>query len=739
MLAIILFAESLRAAPFTAPVSACIQPQYGAGLVAASDNEQIVANADHVSGVLGQETTTTLTGGVTVSQRGRVIATNRATYDDMTKLVDIPGPSLFRGSNLGIESQSGSFNLNTESGIFHGSKFVLPQQRSHGTAQVLSVARSGTAQLDHASYTSCPAGHEFWLLTASRIHLDQDSGVGTARNATLRLDGVPVLWLPWFRFPIDGRRRTGFLYPTIGESNTNGFELRVPFYINLAPNYDDVFTLRPMTRRGVMLENRFRYLLPHTTGTLAYHYLGDDDVTGTKRDYVNFQNRSLLTDDLGLHVDFQQVSDINYFSDFGGSYISNTLSDSSTPFLPRGATLTFHRGNSPTVIKLLAESYQPLVPITGPDDEPYKRMPEVLFSTFTRNGFHDIHAGLDGNFNQFERSDSVTGQRIYADPYLNFDVDRTAWFMQGRVDGTWTQYNLANTLPGEARTPSRALPILSGGGGLRFDRQTSSGMLQTLEPQLRYLYVPYQNQDDLPVFDSGQPDFDFPELTARNRFTGQDRISDANQLIGMMTTRLTDPVTGLVKVNASVGAIYRFQAPRVTLPGVPLPGSGLSDLIGTADYHFNRSFEADGALQWNTDHSQVERANARLQYLATSRQRASIGYQYFKGLYNQADLSAVTPVAQNWQVGGRLIYSFENYLPNQPSSANTLSAFGGVEYDTCCWAVQAGIRRYIANVNGDFSTGVFIQFTLKGLTSLGSGWTGLLAPMPGDLRSYAPR
>lgn len=716
---------------FAASGPSCVQPGYGAGLIPASNDEHLVIKANHANASFGQHGTSILSGAVQISQNGRVFSAPEVVYDGSTKQVKIAEPSVFSGPHFAIDSQSMSFDLGQQTGLFSNSKFVLPQQRSHGAARQLKLSTNGNAQLEGASYTTCAADHPSWLLSAQSIHLDQQEGLGTARNAILHFQGVPVLWLPWFRFPIDHRRRTGLLFPTIGHGSKTGFDFRIPLYINIAPNFDDTFTPRYMSRRGLLLGNEFRYLLPANEGSFVYQYLGHDRVAGHQRSFIDLQHQGLLADSLGLSVDFEQASDISYFDDFGGSYSGSALGNSSTAFLPRGASLTYHQGNSPTTVQLLAESYQPLAIIQNPNDRPYKRLPELRVQTLTRHSFHNLRAGFEGNLNNFERSHSLTGQRLYLNPYLSWDLDRTGWYLSSRLDGTWTRYHLSqSTLSGD-RNPERALPMFSFNGGLRFNRHTSSGLLQTLEPHLFYLYVPYKNQTQLPIFDTGEPDFNFPALFARNHFTGEDRIADANHLTSVITTRLINPHTGLVKLSGSLGVIYRFRAPRVTLPGESRPSAGFSDYVGSFDYRYSRHWDTASQIQWSTRGNHVVRASSAIHYRSNSQQHVTLRYEYRQGLFNQADLSFVLPIKDNWHVAGRITYSLRN--------SKSLGAFGGLEYETCCWAIRAGARRYISNVSGHMSTGMFLQLTLKGLTSIGTGWDSLLPSRTRNVRGVVHR
>ena len=700
-----------------AETSSCPQLEYNQSFSPASNDEHVVIHADHASGSLGENGVSTLSGAVRVSQKGREFSTSELKYDDASRHLLVNNESLFRDPHFVIRSGTANFDLNNQSGIFTDSVFSMPQRNSRGRADRIHLQQSGTARLQNAQYTSCSPGDDAWLLTASSIQLDHDDGLGSAHDAVLHFQGLPLLYLPYFQFPIDGRRRTGLLLPTIGEGTKTGFDMRIPLYVNLAPNFDDTFTPRLMTRRGVLLSNDFRYLLDRNHGEFEFQYLNHDLTTGHERQFIHIQQDGLLTDRLGLSVNFAQVSDISYFDDFGGAYNENNLIDSSTPYLSRGIALTFH-GESPYTIRLLAQSYQPLSIITDPNNQPYTRLPELTFDGVTAEDLLGVRAGIDSSATNFQRKNSIQGQRLYLDPYLRWDIDRTGWFASSRVDETYTGYALSGLSPGLPQNPQRYLPQYSVSGGLRFDRTTDGGMLQTLEPHLFYLYVPYVNQDSLPVFDSGLPDFDFPELFARNLYTGDDRIADANQITDVLTTRLIDPISGLVRLSASVGQIYRFTAPRVALPGTTLPSVGTSDYVGSIDYRLSRHWEAQSTLQWSPDNNRITRGTVALRYRGNEAQRLDVAYHYRQGLLNQADITVVEPIGDRWHVAGRLIYSIRD--------SSSLEAFGGVEYETCCWAIRGGVRRYVSSVTGNFSTGTFLQFTLKGLTNLGTGWANLL-------------
>jgi Organic solvent tolerance protein OstA len=703
----------------------CPQTEFSGKFAPASQDQRVVIHSDRAK--LRQNGISKLEGKVDISRDGREFSASELEFDDRKQIVYTFKPSLFRDRNFIIHSDRASYDLANGVGHFEGTRFVAPGQSSRGGAQKLEIQRSGVAILDQARYTTCPAGHAAWLLTAKRIELNQQTGLGKARDAVLHFQGVPVLWLPWFQFPIDGRRRTGLLFPTVGDSNRTGFDARWPVYINLAPNFDDTFTPRYTSRRGVQLANSFRYLLERNRGEFDYEYVPQDHVTGSERSFIHLQQEGLLAPRLGFDVNFAQVSDINYFNDFGnvtGQY-GGDFSTASVPFLPRGASLTYQ---APTTYRISAavQDFQPLAVLPSGTSAPYKLLPQIRLDALTKHSLDHLRAGLSSDFTNFERSDSVQGQRAVIDPYLLWDVDRSSWFASARSDFSYTGYQLSSTSAGAPESPQRALPLYSLRGGMRFDRYTDSGMMQTLEPQLYYLYVPYHDQTNLPVFDTGVPDFDFPQLFARNRYTGEDRIANANQLTSVLTSQFIDANTGITRVSASVGTLYRFTPTRVTLPGTTLPPEGTSDIIGNVDYNLSEHWSSTAFTQVSPKFDNLARAEVELRY-HDHEHFADVAYRYRQGLLQQTDASFSTPISGPWRLAGRMRYSLRYH--------NSLDSFLGVQYQTCCWAISTAWRRYLATANGEYASGVFFQFELRGLTSIGSGFQRLL---PIDANGLAP-
>jgi LPS-assembly protein len=749
----------------------CTQPSFNALPIqpsAGKDNklsekqqldDKVFVDAD--SATMTQDGLSQLMGSVKVRQGDKTFTGENLDYNDSEQLVTVNTESVFSNPNFIVKSQTASFNLNDNSGVFSKADYVLPTRGARGTSEQINVQQGGKAQLRDTAYTTCAPGSNAWYIEASELNLDQEKGLGTARNARLRFGGVPILYLPWFQFPINDDRRTGLLFPTVGDTNKTGFDARWPVYLNLAENYDATVTPRLMTQRGLQIGTSGRYLLDQGEGRASFDYLNDDKAYSSEqcdvhrsaaeaaggsaddvhchkqnRSLARFDHANLFTPNLGLEATYAEVSDSHYFEDLGGTFASSSITE-----LERSARLTYQSPASFRVTTLV-QTFQTIDNGLDPVQDPYKRLPQIRFDTLTRNAFLDTRAGLNAEYVNFVRNEkSIEGQRFDVQPYLRYLHDVNDWYLTSQIDWHYTGYKLdgtdESTVPNQKSEPSRSLPIMSAETGLRFDRITGSGAIQTLEPRLFALYVPYKNQDQLPIFDTGEPDFDFTQLFARNRFFGEDRISDAENLTAAVTTRVIDPETGDTRWSASVGQLYRFKAAQVDLPAVintdstvvvpapDPPDAGATDFIGEVTYNFLKDWSAAATGQWSPEKSQLERTNVALRYRdQPSGGRFDIAYRDRRGFLKQTDVSFDLPVTDAWRVGARSRYSLKDSKP--------LETFVGAAYETCCWALSATYRSYIGNSDGSLTSGVYFQLELKGLTRLGTGFSQLLPSDNGD-------
>jgi LPS-assembly protein len=689
-------------------------------------DDRLVLTADQAE--LTQDGLSTLAGTVRLVKGGSRLEAQALSYDPQTQQVKLAAESLFRNRDLIVRSQRAELDLANETGAFHGTEFTLVGRSARGAAETIRLAKDGTVDVSDVYYTTCAPGSKAWFLEASDIELDRKEGLGRAKHARLRFGYVPVLYLPYFQFPIDDRRRTGLLFPTLGDSDNTGFDLRMPLYLNLAPNYDAMITPRYMSERGTQVATEGRYLSSRETAQATYEYLDRDERTDERRSFFSFHHRGLVNRRLAAETLYGDVSDTRYFEDLSGR-----LEAASITHLERSAQLTYAAPAAYSVMARVTD-YQtvsetalldPLTGVPNPGLEPYQRLPEIRVDAITPGAKWGTRLGITSQYANFVHRSLTNGQRLDIDPFMRFVSDHSAWYAASQLDVRYTRYVVAE--PGATLT--RTLPQFSLEGGLRFERVTGAGELQTLEPRLYYLHVPFRDQAGLPQFDSGEPDFDFVQLFERNRYSGVDRISDANHLALALTSRLLDPGDGTQRLSASVGQIYRFEDTRVALADCTTnctADQGGTDFIGELDYRLPYDLRFTTTGQWSQDRNEIIRGSAGLHY-RSARRRADFSYRFREvlpltgGSLEQLDLSGSTPLFGPISALGRWRYSRDD--------DRTLEALAGLEFQTCCWALRTAYRRYQFNTDQDYTTGIYLQLELRGLTRIGAGFEALLPPL----------
>jgi LPS-assembly protein len=346
------------------------------------------------------------------------------------------------------------------------------------------------------------------------------------------------------------------------------------------------------------------------------------------------------------------------------------------------------------------------------EDKPYRRAPQLAASAFVPQGVLGADWRLDGELSIFERNVGTTGMRLHLRPGIGLPLDWNGFKLEPAVALEHTMYAIDNPEPGAADGPSRTTPIVTVDLSTVLERGArGGGWLQTLEPRVQYVHVPYRRQDDLPVFDTIEPDFNLVQLFRANRFLGYDRLGDTDQLNVGLTSRLLDAGDGTQYLTATIGQTRFFSDQDVTLPGGEPIDSNSSDWLAELGLDFWDHWKMDLGWQWDSDASESERAQARLQYRRDGRRVVNVAYRYRRDLVEEIDVSAAWPIADRWSAVGRYDYSI---LDN-----DALESFVGLEYQTCCWGLRLVWRRYLATREGEYDTAIAVQLVLKGLTNVG--------------------
>lgn len=663
-------------------------------------DEALRVSADRVDAV--GEGMSRFSGDVVLLRGGQRIEAREAIYDQRRDTLTLDGAVNLYTHDMALSGERALLNLGNDSGDLQGARYHFRNSHAFGSADSVVIRDPQYTELTGATYTTCDPDQVDWQLKARRIDLDEASNTGEARNVTLEFKGVPILYLPYINFPLQGRK-TGLLPPTVGSSDKTGTDVAVPWYWNIAPNYDATLTPRQMTARGTQLQGEFRYLHPTNRGQLNLEALpGDKRYADTDRYAAAFRHSARPAPGWSNSIVYNHVSDVDYFNDLG-----NTQDAASTTHLERRFDLAY-RGDGWDFLGRV-QGYQAL---SG--SEPYQRLPQLRLNAATPRRRNTLQYTLASELVHFAHADRVpTGSRADLTPAISLPLEGAAWFLTPRLALRHTQYLLQDQT-GVAE-PSRTTPITSLDGGLFFERNLSLGkrpLLQTLEPRLYYLYVPYRAQDTLPRFDTSTYDFTFAQLFRDNRFSGADRQGDANQITLALTSRLLDSASGAELVRGSIGQIHYFEDRRVALSGSTAQERQSSDVVAELGARPLRGFDLAAATRWNPQDERGELLTGRVRYQPEADRLLSLDYRYRRDQsLRQTDLVGYWPLTRRWRVLGRWNYDLE--------LERTLEAVGGLAWQDCCWGLHFVVRQRLDTVTLDTNHSFMITLELKGLSSFG--------------------
>lgn len=638
---------------------------------------------------------------VRVRQGDRRLETEEIVFDRASGRLDLPVLLNYRDAYIAIRAERAWVESQDSRGRFESVGYRIAESDGAGQAMVIDLLSPSTAELEDFDFTTCDPADPDWQLKAGRVRLDLDKGQGVARHARLEFKGVPILYSPWLSFPLNDERQSGFLYPQIGFSSDDGFDLRAPWYWNIAPNQDATFTPRWIQDRGTMLATEYRFLRARQRGQLDLEVLPSDRRADRNRYYGRLDYRATLAPGWWASVDAQRVSDNDYFVDLGGE-----LEDSAVQFLRSSAQV---RGSGRLwSLSVLADTFQVIDEAVGPGAEPYRRLPRVR-GAYDQPLPWNMDFDVDGELVYFDRDAGVTGARLDLYPRVRWNFLRPGGFLRPELGLRTTAYTLAGA---DVDSVTRTTPIASIDGGLVFERSLASGRrVQTLEPRLFYLYVPERNQDEIPRFDTAELTFGFSQLFHYNRFSGPDRQADANQLTLALTSRLIETADGRSPLDFSVGQIVYFSDLEVQLPGQPVDERSRSATVAEVNWRPAERLALSAGLQWDSVENETEVAQFGLSYRGRNARQLALGYRFRRDRLDQVDLRARYPVRSDMNLIGRINYSFEE--------SQTLEVLGGIEFESCCWAVRVTAREFIRDRDAETRRAVFLELHLKGLGSLG--------------------
>jgi len=713
----------------------------------------------------------TLSGDAQVRQGRQAIVADRVKYYRQTERVVADG-------NVEMISENGDYlssdtvdvHVATQIGSMTNARFKMAkglttedgidtvQIESRGSADVVNLEGEGLVRMENADYTTCAEGDRSVMIGARTLELDRVGGIGKARGATIRFKGLPIFYTPYISFPLNDQRKTGFLTPGFGADEDSGGILEIPWYWNIAKNQDATITPRYYSDRGLQVGAEYRLeTLNSSTYIYGEQLTGDDfyadellalniqagrpdDPIDDDRNLLTIQHYQQFTDNLSGSINFNDVSDIDYFDDF-----RNDVRYFSATFVPRDIQLNY--SHDYFSLQARANEYQIVDDNISNGRRPYERLPSLTFFSNLPEGPLGMRYGLNASYTNFnldtrENDDGtldtrVEGTRTSLNPYVELPFENLWGYTKPRLSIYSTSYSLDNVPDDGETSPSFTVPIFSLDSGVVFERNASwfgDAALQTLEPRVYYVYAPEEtdDQDEAPVFDTSQASLNnFSNIFRENRFFGSDRVGDTNQVTIGVTSQILDNESGDQRLKASIGQLVLLDdlEQGITENSAPIE-SGLGDLLAELRTVSKNSWTTYSFIQFDHEQSELRTSYFTVGYEPRDDSRKKVNVGYYKSKrdetrfgsrdVNQLTLSATWPISDRWQVFGNERYSFED---SDNQDTGSLETTLGLEYNGCCWKLRfIGTDRIQNRDINDKKTSFFVEFEL---TSLGSIRTGL--------------
>ena len=662
-------------------------------------------------------------GDVIIERNDQTLNADWVDYDQQADVVRAGDSfTLTRGDGQTVRGKELHYDLSRESGRTADAQFAVEHEsrRLQGVSAEMEMRDKNHYAMRGVKFNTCHPGDRSWYIQAAELKADRESGIGTARHARLVFGGVPVLYTPWADFPLNGNRKSGLLVPTI-KIGSDGTELELPYYFNLAPNYDATLAPGIITARGATLGGEFRYLQDKYSGSLKAKYLPHDRRSPHRHRYeAEFAHLHRFNTDLSGGIDYRQVSDDDYYRDFYGR---NEIAEN--VHLNRSAWLDYRRDlfGQPVQMRLSVQRYQTLSDAQGRKQRPYAILPR--FSAAWQKNFGLGQFNIDTQFTRFEHSELQSGSRLVIYPSWQWDFSRPWGYVRPKIGVHATRYWLKGKDGYESRTLSRVLPLTNVDAGLAFERKTTlfgKSYLQTLEPRAFYNYIPSKSQNDLPNFDTSLNGFSYAQLFRENSYSGQDRINASNSLSVGLQSRLIDAATGAERFRAGIGRKYYFRDDNVLLDGSIEHGRRWrSDIAAFAGGRIGDNWHADLSWHYNESAKATQRFDIGASYNPEPGKVISARFKYgareeiytgFYGKLKHIDFAAQWPINERLYAIGRFNYSLSPHTP--------LEQMAGLEYKSACgcWSVSVVGQRYVNGLNSR-KNAFFVTLQLKDLSSLG--------------------
>ena len=722
-----------------------LSPQLEDHPLQAGDTPATFTIGDYLSGTADQNQK--IEGHAELRRGVMVVKGDKILYDTDTDKTDAYGHVRVTNDGNSFVGPEAHLTIDSNQGYMATPHYYFNASGGSGHANQVDLLDPDTTRFMQAYYTACkcvnpaneastvpgpdgklPPVKPAWYIEASKLDLDSAENEGYARNAVVFFQGVPIFASPYLMFPTDDARHSGVLPPTFGSSTSGGFDLITPYYFNIAPNMDLTVYPRILSKRGEQLAGTYRYLASDYSGSFTGEFLPNDRITHTDRWAIYFQHQQSLGNGFSAYANYNRVSDGTYPQDLGSS---TNFSQALSYIYQQEIGLNYSEG--PWAVLARVQHWQVL-----PADQtaaPYEREPQlnVKYTKYNVAGF-DYGVEADATNFRIATADSYQGSRLYVNPYVSYPIMTSDYYIIPKIQAHLASYNLTSipstAPPGQNRDPSVAIPTFSLDTGMNFERSVTifgTDYIQTLEPRIYYVYTPFVNQNNIPIFDTADTDFGIAEVFAPNTFVGGDRVADQSRVVIGLTSRFINAASGDERARFLLAQQYFFRPQTVTLDTVAqvTPTSiDRADVIAGAQFRWGAGISTESAVDYSNSQNLLIRSVVGVAWNPADREVLNVSYRYNRANstidnqpINQGLISTQWPLTAHLYAVARLDYDI--------SAKQVVDGVLGFQYDADCWAFGMGIQRYSNGftTTGSTSSGtrVLAQLQLKGLSKIDNG------------------
>ena len=664
-------------------------------------------------------------GNVEIERKDDLVKSDKAQYDGETGVLFAEGNVRYLTEDLTLYADKGGYNSQNDTVNFSSTSFYFPDQKKpgKGMAEEILIDDDGVVYMTPSSYTTCSINNPDWEFASSKTILYRDSDRGHAYNIFLKYKGVPVLYSPFVSFPLSRDRHSGFLLPSIGSSGESGTVFSTPYYLNLSENFDLTITPTNYSGRGQMFEAEFRHKTENSDTVIELANLDNDDIYRDNRhayfirDSRIFKNTLVQKNNtwrgtqISSSINVGGISDIKYFDDF-----SNTVSRVGRTHITRDIVLERLDYNDYGYFRtsIAATDYQ-----LAKEDlvEQYSVLPRVNFEYRSNRSDRSLNYNFNGEIADFDHTlpQKTTGLRMVLYPSIEYPISNPGWEMNTKFGIRHSNYDLSANDSGASKTSiSKTFPIFSMRGKMIYEKMSTNNILQTLEPEMYFLYIPAGNQDAIPIFDSGDIDFKY-NLFSENKFYGQDRVNDAKQITLALSSSMINTKNGNELLRATIGQIFYLDDRSVNINNSETNSKSTSNILGLVNARLDDNWKLSGYSEYNPHGNYGEKNQIRLSYkrpYGKQNQIFNTSYRFSRGEQEEVDFSTVLPFNSRTSIIGKINYSFNNRRSN---SEDVLEKMIGVEYESCCYGIKLVAREFWNGVKVDDV--LYFEFLPKGIAT----------------------